>query len=65
MAAANGPPGPLRIITGAGKHSNPGIGPRLRPAVWRTLGQSRFRFEYDGHAVFTVLGVQAGKDHGC
>ncbi len=47
---------PLKIITGAGIHSAQHIGPRLRPAVWRRLGFSNYRFHYDGHAVFSVYG---------
>jgi DNA-nicking Smr family endonuclease len=47
---------PVTIITGAGKHSEHLGGPRLRPAVWRRLGFSAYRFHYDGHALFTVYG---------
>jgi len=47
---------PVQIITGAGRHSNPGVGPRIRPSVWRRLGFSNYRFSYDGHAIFTVYG---------
>lgn len=51
-------PEPLKVITGAGKHSPVETGPRLRPAVWRRLGFSHYVFNYDGHAVFTVFGKQ-------
>lgn len=47
---------PVQVITGAGNHSLPTVGPKLRPAVWRRLSFSSYRFSYDGHAVFTVYG---------
>lgn len=51
---------PVRVITGAGLHSQKLLGPRLRPAVWRRLNASSYTFKYDGHAIFTIYGKSRG-----